>query len=186
MDTFYFRQINLPFIKKCEIIGGLMEFILVQRADISRGKEFDQRFLDESNSPSWLKGLKQIDQWLPEHTARLFWVCCELGFLRYQYPYPQRGQTYRPTRIGRWVARAPSWCATTYVAAAYVISVAAGPVQRFKKARNMTAFAMAFLVWWLNHGVSTFVIAAFATIAGIVGSWVASFVTSANNDDDLI
>ena len=186
MDTFYFRQINLPFTKKCEVIGGLMEFILVQREDISRGKEFDQRFLDESNSPSWLKDLKQIDQWLPEHTARLFWVCCELGFLRYQYPYPHSGQTYRPTRIGRWVARAPSWCATTYVAAAYVISVATGPVQRFKKARNMTAFAMAFLVWWLNHGVSTFVIAAFATIAGIVGSWVASFVTSANDNNDLI
>jgi len=178
MDTYYFRQINLPFRKKCEFIAGLMKFILAQGSDVARGREFDKRFLDESNSPSWISVVRQTDQWLPEHAARLFWVCCELGFLRYQYPYPHSGQTYRPTRIGRWSARAPDWCTATYVAAAYVMSVAAGPVQQFKKVRNITASAAALLVWWFNHDVSTFVIAAFAAIAGIVGSWVASFLTS--------
>lgn len=109
MELHYFRQINLPFKQKAAIVGALMRFIVAQRIDVPRSAEFDKRFIAESEDPPWLKNLGATDPWLPEHIARIFWICCELGFLKYQYPYPHKGQTYRPTRIGRWMTMVPNW-----------------------------------------------------------------------------
>lgn len=178
MNSYYFGKINLPFVRKSQIIGYLMKFIIVQPTDVVRGKEFDEKFLNELDGPKWLINLRRTDPWLSEHVARLFWVCCELGFLKYQYPYPHIGQTYRSTRIGRWAAQLPGWGIVAYLGAAYVIGVVAGPVQRFKKVRNIAASVAAVAAWWFNHGMSTFLIAVFAAIAGVVSSWVAGLLTN--------
>jgi len=107
MDAYYFREINLPFGRKAALIAGLMRFIAGQLGTVPRNDDFFKRFISESRAPSWLREQSASDPWLLEHVGRLFWVCTELGLLKYQFPYPHKGQTYLPTRAGRIVARAP-------------------------------------------------------------------------------
>jgi hypothetical protein len=95
---------------------------------------FNQQFLSEA-----VDRAGSTDPWMVEHVARIFWVCRELGLRRYQYPYPQRGQTYRLTRAGRALAKAPYAVVTIFVALAYAVAVVTGPVRHFNRIRNLSA-----------------------------------------------
>ena len=178
MDADYFRQIQLPFQRKAEIMHGLLRFILLQGADVPRGREFDQKFIDESSEPGWLKTEAENNPWLVENVGRIFWICCSLGLLKYQYPYPHRGQTYRPTRAARWFARTPEFLFAPFLGLVYAISVVAGPVAHFKRIRNAVGVATAGLLWWRQHDLWPVVILYVSIFAGAVSAWIAKFLAS--------
>ena len=179
MDASYFKQILLPMPVKAEIIRALLRFVIAQQTDVPRGKEFDDRFIRESPDSPWLKSQGLADPWLSEHVARLFWVCCSLNLLKYQYPYPHKGQTYRPTRGARYVAALPTWLVTILLSGIYLGAIAAGPVKQFKRVRNIVAALTAGILWWRRHDMSLVVILYVSIIAGTLSTWVASFLASA-------
>ena len=174
VDSYYFRQIRLPFRRKAELIHALIRFIAAQPGAVPREDAFFRRFIAESSDPSCLKEQAASEPWLTEHVARLFWVCCELGLLKYQYPYPHRGQTYLPTRAGLIVARAPRSLATAFIAIAYIVAMTADPVRHFNRIRNIVAVLTGALLWWRHHELSPLIVAV-SIAAGIVGTWIASF-----------
>ena len=174
MDSYYFRQIRLRFRHKAELIHALMRFIAAQPGAVPREAAFFEKFVAESSDPSCLKEQAAADPWFTEHVGRLFWVCCEVGLLKYQYPYPHRGQTYLPTRAGRIVARVPRSVATTFVAIAYIVAVAADPVKRFNRIRNIVTIVTGVLLWRRHHELSSLIIAV-SIAAGIVSTWIAGF-----------
>jgi hypothetical protein len=172
MDGYYCRQIRLPFRHKAQLIHALMRFIVAQPGAAPREAALFKRFVEESSDPFCLT--EQVaDPWFAEHVARLFWVCCELGLLKYQYPYPHRGQTYLPTCAGRMVAHTPWSPATTFVAIAYIVAIAADPVKRFNRVRNIVTVVTGMLLWWRHHELSSLVVAA-SIAAGIVSKESAS------------
>jgi hypothetical protein len=178
LDTDYFRQIKLPLRRKADLVRAIMRYIAGQPSAVPRGKEFDNRFIEESSEPWWLKEEALADPWLAEHVTRIYWVCFEIGLLKYQYPYPHKGQTYRPTRAGRWVARMPTWPVSVLIIVTYVGSIIANPVKRFNQVRNVAAVATAGLLWWRQHDLSPVIILYASLSAGIISAWVASFLSS--------
>ena len=156
----------------------MMRYIVAQANAVPRGKEFDKRFIEESPEPRWLKELAHSDLWIVEHVTRIYWVSCETGLLKYQYPYPHKGQTYRPTRAGRWVAKMPRWLVTVLVVVTYIGSMITGPVKRFNQVRNAAAIATAGLLWWRQHDLSPVIILYASLLAGLVSAWVASFLSN--------
>jgi hypothetical protein len=184
VDSYYFRQINLPFRRKADIIHALMRFIAAQPSAVLRGGAFDEQFIAESSDPPCLRDQAAADPWLAEHINRLFWVCHELGLLQYQYPYPHRGQTYLPTRGGRMIARAPRWLAVGFNAVAYLVAIAADPIKHFKRVRNIVTVLTTALLWWHQRDLSAFVLAV-SIGAGIVSTWIVSFFGGTGDTDSV-
>lgn len=184
MNAYYFRHINLPFRRKAEIIHALMRFIVAQPSAVPRSAAFNEQFIAESSDPPCLRDQAAADSWLAEHIARLFWVCCELGFLQYQYPYPHRGQTFRPTRAGRMVARAPRWLVVGFIAVAFVVAITADPVKHFRRVRNIVTVLTGALLWWHKHELSALVLAV-SIAAGIVSTWIVSFFAGTGDTDTI-
>jgi hypothetical protein len=181
MDAYYLRQINLTCNQKTEIIAALLRFIALQPGSVPRDKPFFERFIAQGKSRT-AGERAATDSWLAGHVARLFWVCCELGLLRYQYPYPHKGQTYRLTRAGQLLTRAPRWVVIAFVAVAYMMAVSAGPVRHFSRIRNVVTVLVGVLLWWRQSELSASV-AALAVAAGIVSAWIAGFFSAMGDLD---
>jgi hypothetical protein len=179
VEAYYFRHINLSFRLKAEIIHALMRFIAAQPKAVPRDNEFNQRFIAESREPNHLREQAAADPWFMEHIARLFWVCCSLGLLQYQYPYPHKGQTYCPTRAGRLLARAPQALAIAFIAVAYAVAISADPVKHFTRVRNIVTVATGVLLWWRHNELSASIVA-ISVAAGVVSTWIASFFAGMN------
>lgn len=177
MESYYFRQIRLPFHCKVELIHLLMRFIASQTGAVPREEAFFKRFVAESTASLCLKELPAARPWLAEHVARLFWVCCELGLLKYQYPYPHKGQTYLPTRAGRIMAIAPRIFVTAFVGTAYIAAIIVGPVRYFNRVRNIVTVFTGLLLWWRHFELTPYIILV-SISAGIISTWIASFFSS--------
>jgi hypothetical protein len=171
VDTYYFRQINLPFGRKTELAANLLRYISKQPGAVPRVNPSFQQFLDETGDRAGSQDPRMV-----EYVARIFWVCCELGLLRYQYPYPQRGQTYRLTRAGCALGKAPHAVVAIFVALAYVVAVVAAPVRYFNKIRNVVTALTGLFLWWRQQEMTAWLIAT-SISAGIVSTWIASFFT---------
>ena len=171
MEAYYFRQINLPFSRKAALMHALLRFIAAQPGAVPRNAGFNKRFIEE-----YLKAQFDADPWLSENVDRLFWVCCQLSLLQYQYPYPHREQTYLPTRIGKFLARAPRLLTAAFVTFAYALALVADPVKKFNRVRNTVTVASTLLLWWHHHELSANIVA-FSIAVGIISSWIASFFT---------
>ncbi len=175
MDIHYFRQIELPFSRKAETAVALVKFAAMQPEPVPRAKPFYEQFIREA-TPLGLTNLDTKEPWLEENVARLFWVCCELGLFRYQYPYPHRGQTYALTRAGRILANLPSWAGRIFVGLAYAVAVVSDPIKTFNRVRNVVTITTGVLLWWRSGQLSAFVIT-ISISAGIISTWIASFFT---------
>lgn len=182
MDSDYFRQITLPFRRKVELIHSLMRFIVAQPSAVPRDDAFFKRFIAESNDVFPSKEQAAAEPWLMEHIARLFWACCEMRLLKYQYPYPHHGQTYLPTRAGRILARAPQIIVSYFVAINYIASITAGPVKNFKRVRSIVTVLTGLLLWWRQNELSPLIVAV-SLVAGIVATWIASFFSNSSDSE---
>ena len=177
MDISHFRQINLPLWRKAAIIHLWMRFIVGKREAVLRGRELSSEFVTSSRTNPVIGDLADDDPWVIEHTERLFWLCCELGCLAYQYPYPHSGQTYLPTRMGRIVAWLPRWTAASVIVTLYWTACVVDPIKQFKRVRNAITIVTGGVLWARNHELSNAVVAV-SVMAGIVGTWFASFMAS--------
>jgi hypothetical protein len=180
MDAYYFQQIKLPFRRKTALIAALMRFIVAQPGAVPRNDAFFGRFISDARDLPSSEDETASDRWLVEHVARLFWICCTLGLLQYQYPYPHKGQTYLATRAGRLVARAPKLVVTAFIVVAYAAAIGAAPVKQFTRVRNIVAVLTGALLWWRQHELSALIVAA-SVAAGIVSTWIVSFFSGAGD-----
>jgi hypothetical protein len=175
MNVYYFNHINLPFRQKAYLVSAIIKRVAASSEAVARD-HFGQRLIEEKESVSFLGEAVSRGEWYPEYIDRLFWVCCELSLLQYQYPYPHKGQTYKLTRLGRILAaRSHSGC-LAFVFLAYIVSRTATPIQYFSKVRNFTTVSVGILVWFRQQQFSGFLFGV-SLACGIVSTWIASFLT---------
>jgi hypothetical protein len=182
MDVNHFRQITIPFLRKAELLHALVRFIVSLHADVLRGDGFNKQFVEQSPEPAWLKDAATVDPWLLEHINRVFWICCELGLLEYRYPYPQRGQLYRPTRMARLIARLPKLCAVIFVTIAFLLAVTANPIKRFARIRNVVTIMIGAVLWWRQQEMSAYIVT-ISIFAGVISTWIVSFFSGSEGVD---
>lgn len=177
MDRNAFKQIELTNGDKVRIVVAWMRHIRTLPTPVARSTETDQQFIMQT-SESAIVHLRDSDTWLPEHVARLFWTCIDLGLLEYQYPYPHVGQSYAPTRLGRIVGVAPALLSRGIVRTMLAFEVIAGPIKHFTKVRNTVAAATALITLWSNPQVQATTLAAYTLVAAVISTWLAHFLTS--------
>ncbi len=175
MDPFYFRQIALPIRQKADLARGLMRFAVAKKTPVERGRPFDMDFVEQSRYPPDLHCWRERDPYLLENVNRIFWVCCEMGFLRYQYPYPHTGQTYLPTWLGRIFSGLPRPCAQLFMVAAYALALFGWPIKHFHRLRDLITLVAGLLAWWHQHTINSTVFA-IAIGAGVVATWIAGLL----------
>lgn len=175
MDPYYFRQIKIPLSAKAKLARWIMRFITRRNGPVERGRGFDGEFLDQSMNIPALASWRERDPWLLEHVTRVYWVCCEMGFLRYQYPYPSTGQLYLPTRLGRVFAALPEWAATVFVIVAYIIAVLGWPIKHFHRLRDVVTLVAGSFAWLHQHTINSVVVLV-AICSGICATWLAGIL----------
>jgi hypothetical protein len=180
VDLNAYKQINLSAHQKADVIGAWMRFIVGTAAAVERDKSTVIDFVAQSNDVT-VRQLAESDEWIMEHVARLFWMCCELGLLEYQYSYPHIGQTYRPTRLGKIVAALPRGAVRVFIWIMSTAATVAGPVKHFARVRNTSAAVVALVTWYFKNDVTAAALAMYAVIAGVVSTWLAHFLSASDD-----
>lgn len=180
MDRNAFKQIQLSTDHKLRIVVAWMNYIRKEPKPVPRSAETDKEFIRQTEEPT-IARLRDTDTWLPEHVARLFWTCADMGLLEYQYPYPHNCQSYAPTRLGRLVGAAPAMLSRGLLRCILMFEMIAGPIKHFTKVRNTVGAATALITLWSNPQVQATTVAVYTLVAAVISTWVAHFLTSGDN-----